>query len=362
MRVVLLVTDLQRGGTPLRIARLARRLRATGVEAHVGCLAARGELHAQLEADGVPTFACDARGAWDLAVLGRLARTLRALRPDLIHATLTHANVVARLIGRRLRIPVLTSTATIEVERRWHRWVESLTAPLDRGHIVNSPALAEHVSRRFGYARQRVFVVPPCLDPAPKRIDRAVARRQLGLNEQGFVVAWIGRMDPVKRLPLLLECAARLAAADVEWVLAGDGPERARIEALLAQRKLAGVVHLVGWQSDVAPVLSAADALLLPSRTEGVPNAVLEALACGVPVVASDLPTLRALRSDGAPLTLVPGDEPGAYVAALSGLRGDRAAAAAQSAASLAWAARALAPERTVRALLAVYESVLTER
>ncbi|MBK9129182.1 MAG: glycosyltransferase [Phycisphaerales bacterium] len=362
MRVVLLVTDLQPGGTPLRIARLARRLSTSGVDVHVGCLAPRGPLHPALEASEVPTFACDARGPWDLAAAWRLARKLRDIRPDLIHATLTHANVVARLVGRWLRIPVLTSTATIEIERRWHRWAERLTAPLDRGHIVSSPALAEHVARRFGYAPECVFVVPPSLDPAPKRIDRAAARRQLGLAEQGFLVAWIGRMDPVKRLALLVECAAQLADVGVGWLLAGDGPERARIEALLSRRHLASVVRLVGWQSDVAAVLSAADALLLPSRTEGVPNAVLEALACGVPVVASDLPTLRALRADGAPLTLVQGDEPKPFVAALSGLRSDPAGADAQSAASSAWAARSLAPERTVRALLAVYEAVLSQR
>ncbi len=93
MRVALLVTDLERGGTPLRLVRLARGLSAAGVEVHAGCLAPRGPLSSELTAAGLATFACDAEDARDFLALKRLSQHMRRVQPDLIHATLLHANV-----------------------------------------------------------------------------------------------------------------------------------------------------------------------------------------------------------------------------------------------------------------------------
>src|SRR5262245_23746419 len=179
LRVVLLVTDLQRGGTPLRLAGLARGLKAAGVDVHVGCLAGRGPVSEELEAAGIPTFACGAKNARSFWALLRLIGHLRRIQPDLIHATLPHANVAARLVGGYLGIPVVTSTATIEVERRWHRWIERRTAGWDRGHIVSSRALAEHVRTAFRVPAKRVHVVPMSLERFPQLVDRATARAKL---------------------------------------------------------------------------------------------------------------------------------------------------------------------------------------
>lgn len=359
MRVVLLVTDLQPGGTPLRIARLARGLRAAGDEVHVGCLAAAGGVSQELVSDGVPTFACGARGWWDLVAFSRLAAHLRRIRPTLVHATLFHANVAARLVGRRLGLPVLGSTATIEVERHWHRVVERLTIRWECGHLVTSRALQQHVVAAFGVAAARVHVIPPSLDPRLHRTERSAARRALGLPSDAFILGWAGRFDPVKRLERLLDFVAA-SSLDTHALLVGAGPESARIAAARTARGLAARVHLVGWQSNSAAALSAADVFVLPSRTEGLPNALLEALAIGLPVIASELPALRALRADGAPLELVPPESStAAWLAAWAPLRSDPNLSAALGNAAAAWAAENLRPERTIAALRAVYASVV---
>lgn len=359
MRIVLLVTDLQRGGTPLRMARLARGLHAAGVTVHVGCLAPPGPVSAELDAAGIPTFACHAAGARDLAALGRLRSHIVRLRPDLIHATLLHANVAARLVGFACRVPVVSSTATIEVERRWHRVVERLTAWLDRGHIVNSAALADHVVRAFGLPRRRVWVVPPSLAALPEHIDRVAARAELGLLADEFVVAWVGRFDPVKRLGLLVQVAEEVTEIRVRFLLAGDGPERPRLERELRGSAARDRVRLLGWRDDVATVLAAADAFFLPSRTEGMPNALLEALACGLPAVASDIPAVRELAAGGEWIRLVSGDRPADFAAALLRLHADEAGRRQLGRAAAAWARAHLDDGRTTQAVLAVYRDVL---
>ena len=359
MRVMLLVTDLQRGGTPLRNARLARGLRAAGVDVHAGCLAPPGPVSTELEAVGIPTFACHAEDNRDVLALARLSQHVRCFRPDLIHATLMHANVAARLVGVVQRIPVIAATATIEVERPWHRVLERATAGLERAHLVNSRAVADHVTRILGVPARRVHVIPPSLDPLPTRSDHSAARVALGIPDHEFVVAWVGRFDPVKRLDLLVRCAESVRTVPMRFLLVGDGPYRAAIEQMLRLSSAARFVHLLGWRSDVAAILSAADAFLFPSLTEGMPNAVLEAMACGLPVVASDIPVLRELSDDGRRCVLVTGHEPKEYAAALLALRSDPAARAALAAQAASWACTALDPAATIQAVLDVYRRVL---
>lgn len=364
MRVALLVTDHGRGGTPLRIARLARGLRDSGVDVHVGCLSYPGPITVDLHNEGFSTFACDAEDARDFGALRRLLRHVRRIQPNLIHATLLHANVAARLVGLLTRVPVVTSTATIEMERGWHRWAERLTARMDRAHLVSSVALAEHVTHAFALKRAHLRIIPPSLDPFPQRTDRAAARRAFQIPEHEFVVAWAGRLDPVKRIDLVLRIAEILSPQPMRFLLAGDGQDRPHIEQQLRISSAGRTVHLLGWQRDVAAVLSAADAFLFPSRTEGMPNAVLEAMACGLPIVASDLPVLRNLagHDESRRMLLVSEDAPAPFAAALDRLRQDEALRATLGQQAADWARANLNHPATVRATLRAYESVLPRK
>lgn len=366
MRVILLVTDHQPGGTPLRLAGLARRLRGLGVDVHAGCLAPPGPVTEQLAADGVPTFTCGARGPSDVALLGRFKRHVRDIQPDLIHANLFHANLAARYAGWRNGVPVLGSTATIEVERRWHLWVQRMTARFEAGHLVNSRVLADHVVRYLGVPASRVHVVPPALERWPQRMPRETARATLGLPPDAYLVAWAGRFDPVKRVPFLLDVAEQLADGAC-CVLAGGGPQRELLSMQVAQRGLSERVRFLGWQDNLDILLSAADAFCLPSLTEGLPNVVLQAMAAGVPVVATDLPVLHELAGDNARLTLVSEATPAGttvpstarpYAEVLALWRAIPEVAAAQARRAVAWARTNLDPAVTARAVLAVYERV----
>jgi glycosyltransferase involved in cell wall biosynthesis len=362
LRVALVVTDLQRGGTPLRLARLARGLRSAGQEVHVGCLAAPGPVGADLERDGIPTFSCGAISARNWGAIVRLRGHMRRIRPDLIHSTLTHANVACRLVGRSLGIPVVSSTATIEVERRGHLRLERWTARLDRGQIVSSAALAQHVRTSFRVPAERIHVVPPFVDPWPTRVDRAAARRSLDLPPDAFVVLWAGRFDPVKRLDLLLDAAARLPAADWRFVLAGDGPLRSTIESRVAREPmLAQRVQLTGWLDDLSPALCAADVFAFPSLTEGTPNAVLAAMAAGLPVVGSAIPALHELSGAEERIMLVQ-DGADAWAQALAQMRSDDRLRKGFADRASTWAAANLSAARTVAATIEVYERVVRRK
>ncbi len=319
---MMLSTDLQPGGYPLRLSRLAVALREHGIEPVVGCLARRGPLHETLEAAGVSTFSCDARGGFDALCLPRLARHVRRINPDLIHAGLFHANVAARLVGRLDRArPIITSTITIEIERHWHRWGEALTGGWSDLHIANAPSVAEHVRTDLGFSSDRVVLLRNGIDLTAVDQTPPARRSELGIPEGVPLLIWAGRMDPIKDLPTFVETAAKVHESHgAHALLLGDGPQRGRIELLVADRKLTDVIHMPGWRLDVVAWLKSADLLLFPSRTEGSSNVMLEAMAAGCSVVASDIAPCRDLVDTGLNGILCPPGSVGQFTTACRGL------------------------------------------
>lgn len=385
MRVMLLVTDLLPGGTPMRIARLARGLRDRGVEVVAGCLSYEGPVSVEIRRSGILTFACDANGPWDLGALRRMVGYVRRYRPDLIHATLFHANTAARLTSLWTGTPVITSTATIEVERRWHRWLESLTARLDQGHLVNSRAVAEHVRRVLGVPRSRIHVVPPLVAPGPKGVDRRAVRSELGLEEHEFAVMWTGRLDRVKRVEIVVECAEIMSGVPARFFVIGEGRERARLERMIRTGSAGRRLHLLGWRDDNRRLLAGGDAFVFPSLTEGMPNALMEAMWAGLPAVASDIPANRELAEKSSPgeggaatgaksgggeggagereerMILIQGEDARSYAEALTALYADRGRREAMGKAAARFAKEFLDERRALDAVIGVYKRVAGE-
>lgn len=330
LRVLMLATDLQPGGLPLRLVALARRIRELDVEPIVGCLAKPGPLTAALDRDGIITFSCGAAGRFDASCLLRLAGRVRRFNPDLIHSALMHANLAARLVGRLDRArPLVTSTVTIEVERRWHRWVESFSAGASDLHVANSAAVARHLREDLGFQSDRLRIIPNGVDLAIVDAAPPVRRADFEIPEDCRLLVWAGRMDPVKNLDVLIDCVARLASRiTLRAVLVGDGPARAGWEAFARQKNLQSVVRFIGWSDDVLGWLKAADALVFPSRTEGAPNVLLEALACRCPVVAADIPACTELLDSGRAGLLCPPNDGALFADALASLLSNRPLAA----------------------------------
>ncbi|HPF40770.1 MAG TPA: glycosyltransferase [Phycisphaerae bacterium] len=319
IRVLYLSTDLQRGGLPLRLVQLVRRLATMGVTPIVGCLAARGPLNDVLEAEGIETFHCDARGGWDPTCLLRFARVVRRVNPDLIHASLFHANLAARLCGRIDRSrPVITSTVTIEVERRWHRRIEGLSCGLSSAHVANSDAVASHLVDELGFPPGLTRVIPNGIDIDAIDAAPPISRASFGIRNDTPLVVWAGRMDPVKNVDTLIEAVVRVnQRRGVQLALVGDGPDRRRIQTLVDNCAASPCVSFVGWSDNVAGWLKSADALVFPSRTEGCPNVVLEAMAARCPVIASRIPPHAQLLADGAAGRLCAWNDPAEFAGAI---------------------------------------------
>ncbi len=385
------ITDLRLGGVPLHLrgllaAALGRRMAAPGVvesggpwRVTVATLSPGGQVADMLRADGVEVLDCGGRGGWDARVIFRLARIIQSVRPQLIHSFLFHANLAARIAGKLVGFPserLLCEIQTVEVERQWHLTLDHATHEWCRLTIGNSPSVVEHLHRVAGIPLSRLRLIRGGVDPA--RFAGGATLR--GAQEPGFQKAlreslalpvpvsaldapwilWVGRLDPVKGLHLLFEAFQRVArSSSAHLMIAGDGPLRSDLERQIRGTPLGQRVHLLGPRRDVPDLLRAADLFVFPSRTEGLPNALLEAMACGLPIVTTDVPGCRDLICDQINGLVVPYDDVAALAPAMQAQLTDRASAsrmaqAARSSVEQLWNIR-----RTYAEYWSLYDQLL---
>ena len=293
--------------------------------------------------------------------LGSVVRTTAALRsfsPDLVHLHTGRANWVGGLAAARLGVPAITT-------RRMDRPVKPglRTRWLYRRGVRHAVAISEAVRRCLldaGVPPERTSVIASAVEPrelVPPRA-RADIRRELGLAEDDFCLLALAALERRKGIDVLLEAVAKLAPGP-RALIAGDGPCRGELVAHCERLGLADRVRFLGRREDKACLLAACDALVLPSRAEGLGVAALEAMACARPVVASRVGGLAELVSDGETGLSVPPEDPDALARAIAALAGDAALRSRLGAAGAERVALCHLPSRMCDAYEALYLRVL---
>jgi len=321
---------------------------------------------------GVPTHVIPETRRFDRSVIDRVRALVSELKPDLVQS---HA-VKSHFILRKAGIPQLAP---------WIAFHHGYTAPEWRARVYNQldwwslrrAAHAITVSQPFrrdlirkGLSPDQVSVVHNAVDPNwasdyREPAKAAAFRRQLGIAPEATVILLVGRFSSEKDHLTLLAAVSQLRKEKLPWVhllLVGDGPERSRIEQAIRSLGLEGSVTLTGQVPSAEPYYGIADLAVLSSRTEGSPNALLEAMAASIPVVATCVGGIPEIVTDGQTALLVaPGDRI-AMSRALAAIALDKVKAE-----SLAGRARELiqahyTPIARMQSLIAIYSRTLSRK
>jgi glycosyltransferase involved in cell wall biosynthesis len=310
------------------------------------------------------------RGSFDLRILAELTALIASRDIDIIHAHDYKTDVLTWFLARRTgAIPLSTAHGWSghSVRERW------LYYPLDKWLLARYPrviAVSSDVRGellRYGAREDRVTVVLNGIDAEQFRRDPArnlVVRHAFGLTSEEIAVVAVGRLEPEKRFDLLLRAFAPLAARrpELKLFIAGDGSSRQMLEAERERLGLGRASRLLGHVADPADVYQAADVFVQSADNEGTPNAVLEAMAFEVPIVATDAGGTRELIRHGEDGLVVPRGDERALSAAIGSVMTDRAAARSRAESARARVESDLAFKTRVRRVDAIYEALVDAR
>jgi glycosyltransferase involved in cell wall biosynthesis len=288
---------------------LAKAQRAQGDEVLVVSIAPppEGPIGRELREAGVRTETVAKRPNLDPSLPIRLAMLLAREGADIVHTHNPQALIYGALAGRLAGARVVHTKHGINPDRARRVWLRRAAARLVDAYVVVTPALARIATREC--APNRVHVVANGIDTStfkPRRGARSHSRRELGLPEDAWVVGTVGRLAPEKDQALLVMAMLPLLSERRRLVIVGDGPERDALRAAIREANAERHVLMTGARSDVPLLLSAFDAFALPSRTEGLPLGLLEAMACELPVVATWVGGVPDLVVPGVTGLLVP--------------------------------------------------------
>lgn len=327
-RLLLLSTNMgMGGGAEEQVIQLAYAFKARGWDTRIVSMLPPSPMPADFAGRGIGlTDLGMRRGLPDPRAIFRLARLLREFRPDVVHSHMTHANLLARAVRLFQPFPVLICTlhaldmAGVERDRGAifefaHRLTEALT---DRTTAI-CHAASDYYVRRRAVAADKMIVMPNGIDTdrfitGPETRDRM--RQALGITGQ-FTWLAVGRLEQVKAYPTLLRAFARVADSSATLLICGQGSLAADLGALADELKIAARVRFLGLRADIPDVMSAADAFVMSSDSEGLPLVLLQASAAGLPIVSTDVGGAGEVVVDGATGYLVPAGNPAALARAM---------------------------------------------
>jgi sugar transferase (PEP-CTERM/EpsH1 system associated) len=310
--LVQITWSLTAGGMEMYALRLAAHLTASRFESVICPLDKGGALEVDLVRLGIRHHVMNRRPGIDIPLMVRLYRLFKALRADIVHTHhfngLFHAAVAARLAGARV---VHTEHSTEDFDRPHIRTALRLLSALCDRVVAISPGIHRALCEDVGVPASKVETVLTGIDLDAFDEPRDAARQAMGMAPADRVAVVVARLYPEKNHALLLDAFADVAARmpQARLLVVGGGSEEAAIGAAIDRLGLGAVVRLLGVRLDVARILAAADVFVLASLREGLPIAVLEAMAAGLPVIATSVGDVPLLVQDGETGMLVPSSD-----------------------------------------------------
>jgi glycosyltransferase involved in cell wall biosynthesis len=360
MRILHCIPSMEGGGAERQLTYLAGALAAQGCDVHVA-LTRGGQNLARLEASGATIHVLGTAINHDPRLLTRMRRLIQTVAPDVVQCWLRQMQLAGGVAA------VMTGTPWIVSERSAaHNYPPTLKHRLRARLAAKAAAIVSNSPAGDEYWRTRVPKVPRYIIGNAVPFDEidataAATAEEAGVEPGESLVLYAGRLDPVKNAMVVPRAVQRLPPSmPVRVLLCGDGPLRRDLERLIQEGGDANRLRLSAYTGNLWNLMKRAAMFVSPSRAEGSPNVVLEAIACGCPLVVSDIAAHREILDDDTAI-FVAADDAGAIAAAIAAVMADPAAARGR-AARAQQQLRRQAPTLVAERYLGVYRDVLSSR
>lgn len=315
IRLLHLVVTLKLGGAEILLVQYIKSLGMKDYDHFVYCFGSNGPVREKIEALGVKVYMGKRRAlikqpirfiAHLLSLLRDLMKFIKSNRIQLIQSHLSHANKLAVLVGKLAGVPAFpTIHSTMEFVDRRSRWdfrvyinkaVDWFIFPMADQILAVSQEIKEIVHQRFRVNNSKIMVLKNGIVFDNRFSVSVDLEKEFLISENTLKIIGVGRLSYEKALEVLVQAASELVNRGMHNIfvmIAGEGEDLVRLETLVSDLGLANYVKLLGIRHDVLRLMKASDIFVMPSRYEGLSIAMIEAMACGLPIVASDAPGLK---------------------------------------------------------------------
>lgn len=308
-----IIPTLSIGGTQRQLVNLIGGLiKKLEYYIEVSTLYKGGPIADELESLGVKINYINMKNIYDLFGLNRLTRLLKFGDFDIIHTFLFDANFLGALSARKAGVScVISSRRDMDIwKARRHIRAERIGAKLSKKVIANSNAVKEFIVQQEKISHFKIEVIPNGIDLSVFHKDdkRPDLREEFGLSKDHFVIGTIGTLSEKKGQRFLIHSAIRILEVfnQARFIFVGDGPIEGELKKLTKRLNLSDKIIFTGLRKDIPAILSMFDLFCLPSVYESCPNAILEAMACSLPVVTTNVGGIPELVINGETGVLVP--------------------------------------------------------
>ena len=312
-RILYLIWSLDLGGAEQVVIDLARHIDRAQFEPVVCCLYDKGRSAPSVEKEGIPVIALGSKS--DALLVPALFRLIRSWKIDLVHTHLFHANLWGRISAECAGVPVICSEHGMDTWRGpFHLTMDRCLARVSKRIIFVSKAVKQFYTERNPCLKGRGCVLYNGVEIEKfqaKGLGEEV-RQSLGLRESHRVLGIVGRLVPEKSHVDFIEVIQSLSREleDIVGLIVGEGELLSQLEQLVKRRGIEDRIMFLGYRSDMPRIYQAMDVFVTTSLREGFPLSVLEAMAAGIPIVATDVGGIPECIKDGEEGLLVPASDP----------------------------------------------------
>lgn len=377
VRLLWLIDTLNTGGAESLVVPFVRHLDRSKYDLHICCLGTIGEnaLEKELRDSGVEVTNLGARSLRDVAAFRRLTRFVREKKIDLVHAHLTYSAIWSAVLSRRTGVPSVASvhvapSATKELVKTLRhrlatdvrdRMMRFLLDRWSRAVIMVSDGLRRTYLAGGGIREEKVRVVHNGIELERFRRDRAETRarivRELDIPSDARICVTVSVLRPAKGIEVLLDAASRVP--DAYFLIVGDGPKREEWTALARVSGIGDRVRWAGFRRDVDALLAGCDLFVHPSLDDAFPTVLLEAMAAGLPVVASNVGGIPEIVEENVTGHLVPAGDAERLASTIRALLDDEVTRRRMAEAARARASKLFSTDAWIARLDAVYREAL---
>lgn len=302
-KILHLISGLEIGGSETQLLRILPKLQEYH-ENEVCCVRGHGPIGKQLEENGVPVHYLDLKGLSDLSVIKRFYLVVKKFSPDILVTYLIHADLYGRIFGKLFGIKkIVSSKRGALLQWEWLSHIDRLTKFMVSHYLVQTKSAQEEWMGKLNLPKEKFSIVPNGMRTSDFELsfDKVRERKLLHIDSSSSVIVCVARLRRGKGHEVLLKAFETLYKKNpnTTLLLVGDGERESELKGQIENYKSKNNVHFLGNRSDVPLILALSDLFILPTEGEGMSNAIMEAMAAGLPIITTDISENRDLIEEG---------------------------------------------------------------